>query len=68
MTEFDKATLKHILVEYKYDIPSYEWRKKERVLFELKAKYGDALNTEVVGELYDDIRKEEPKLLYSLDD
>ncbi len=66
MTEFDEVTLKHILVEYKFDIPSYEWRKRDHVLFELKAKYGDALNEETAGKIYDEMRKKEPKILHGV--
>ncbi len=66
MIEFDRATLKNILVEYKFDIPSYEWRKKEHVLFELKAKYGESFNSNEAEELYDEIRKKEPQLLHGV--
>ncbi len=58
MTEYDDATLKHILIEYKLDVGKYEWGNKEKVLFHLKSKYGDAFNKERASKLYDKIQKE----------
>ncbi len=59
MIELDHATLKHILVEYSFDIPRYTWKEKEKVLFRLKAKYGNSFNTKAASKIYDQLRSEE---------
>ncbi len=55
MHKMDKTTIKHILVEYQLDIPRYAWKEKEKVIFRLKAKYGDSFNTKMASEIYDEI-------------
>ncbi len=55
MHEMDKATIKHILVEYQFDIPRYAWKEKEKVIFRLKSKYGDSFDVKMAGEVYDEI-------------
>ncbi len=60
MTELDRATLKHILTEYQFDVPRYTWEEKGKVLFRLKAKYGDAFNDEAASKVYDEIVNPNP--------
>ncbi len=58
MIGFDNATMKHILQECKFDVPLYAWKEKEKILFRLKSKYGDAFDKETAGKIYDGMQKE----------
>ena len=57
MSNFNNSVLKHILQEYKFDIPGYKWEEKESVLFELKAKFGDLFDREEAEKIYDEMQE-----------
>ena len=59
MTKLDRATIKHILVERKFDLSARVWQEKETIIFDLKAKYGEAFDCDMARDIYDKIKEEE---------
>ncbi len=61
MTKLDRATIKHILVERKFDLSARVWQEKETIIFNMKAKYGKAFDCDMARDIYDKIKEEEEK-------
>jgi hypothetical protein len=59
MEKFGKKMTREILKKTRKDFGKYAWQSKESILFHVIQKYGESIDKDLAGKIYDELRKEE---------
>jgi len=55
MPELHRDKIAEILIDYNLNLSNHEWKNKESVLFKLRAHYGDCIDKNKAGLIYDEV-------------